>query len=144
MSRINYYQLSPEPINKLSAISKQLSASSLAPTLRLLIELRVSQVNGCVYCVDMHSKQARQAGETQQRLDSLPAWHESPFFDVREKAALAWAESLTLVAQTRAPDSDFSALKVHFSDQEIVDLTLTISIMNTWNRISIGFRNMPA
>lgn len=143
MPRINYYPLAPEPINKLVAVSKSLASGSLEPGLRSLIELRVSQINGCIYCVDLHSKEARQHGETQQRLDTLPVWHESPFFDEREKTALAWAESLTHVSQTHAPDAVYNALKEYFTEKEIVELSLVISVINAWNRIAVGFRTMP-
>jgi alkylhydroperoxidase family enzyme len=93
--------------------------------------------------VDLHTEQARRLGETQQRLDTLPVWHESPYFDERERAALNWAESLTLVSQTRAPDSDYDQLCEYFSEEEIVDLSIAIALMNAWNRISVGFRKMP-
>ncbi|HTI69254.1 MAG TPA: carboxymuconolactone decarboxylase family protein [Candidatus Limnocylindria bacterium] len=143
MKRLNYYQVSPEPINKLSAVSQSLASSGLDPRLRLLVELRVSQINGCVYCVNLHSKQARQAEETQQRLDSLPVWHEAPYFTERERAALAWAEALTNVSSTRAPDAIYDLVARHFPEKELVDLSLVISVMNAWNRIAIGFRKMP-
>jgi AhpD family alkylhydroperoxidase len=143
MSRINYYQIAPEPVNKLAGVTKYLESSSLDPRLRALIEIRVSQINGCVYCVDLHTKQARRLGETQQRLDTLPVWYESPFFDERERAALAWAEALTHISQTHAPDVDYDRLSEYFSEKEIVDLSIAISLINAWNRISIGFRKMP-
>ena len=143
MPRLNYYQIAPEPINKLAAVSKQLEGASIEIKLRLLIEIRVSQINGCVYCVELHSRQARQAGETQRRLDTLPVWEESPFFEERERAALAWAEALTLVSETHAPDDLYARLKAYFTEEEIVDLSLIISLMNTWNRIAIAFRKIP-
>lgn len=143
MSRINYYRTAPEPINKLASVTKYLESSSLDPRLRALVEIRVSQINGCVYCVDLHTKQARHLGEAQQRLDTLPVWHESPYFDERERAALAWAEALTHISETHAPDADYSKLAEHFSEKEIVDLTIAISLINAWNRISIGFRKLP-
>ena len=143
MPRLDYYKLAPGPFDQLTAVSHSLVSSSLDPQLRLLVEIRVSQINGCVYCVDLHSRQARQAGVTQQRLDSLPVWHESPFFAPHEHAALAWAESLTHVAQTHAPDDAFAPLSAHFSATQIVDLSLTIAVMNAWNRIAVGFRKTP-
>jgi AhpD family alkylhydroperoxidase len=115
----------------------------VGPRLRALVEIRVSQTNGCVYCVDLHTKQARHLGEAQQRLDTLPVWHESPYFDERERAALAWAEALTHISETHAPDADYNKLAEHFSEKEIVDLTIAISLINAWNRISIGFRKLP-
>ena len=143
MSRIDYYRTAPDPINKLAGLTKYLESSSVDARLRALVEIRVSQVNGCVYCVDLHTKQARRLGETQQRLDTLPVWFESPYFDERERAALAWAEALTHISQTHAPDADYDRLAKHFSEKEIVDLTIAISLMNAWNRISIGFKKLP-
>lgn len=113
------------------------------PVLRVLVELRVSQLNGCVYCTDLHSKEARLHGESQQRLDSLPVWTESPFFDPREKAALAWAESLTLIAQTSASETDYLAVCQFFSRTEVVELSIVVSMANFWNRMAGGFRRMP-
>ena len=143
MSRINYQQLAPEAVSKLGAVTKYLESSSLDTLLRALVEIRVSQINGCVYCVDLHTEQARRLGETQQRLDTLPVWHEAPYFDERERAALTRAEALTHVSDTHAPDADYDRLCEHFSEKEIVDLSIAIAVMNAWNRISIGFRRVP-
>ena len=143
MPRINYHQLAPEAIRKLAAVNDYLKSSSLDPLLRALIEIRISQINGCVYCVDLHSEQARQLGETQQRLDMLPVWHEAPYFDERERAALAWAEALTHISDTHAPDADYDRLRESFSEKEIVDLSIAIAVMNAWNRIAVGFRRLP-
>ncbi len=143
MSRIDYYRTAPEPINKLASVTKYLESSSLDPGLRALVEIRVSQINGCVYCVDLHTQQARKLGEAQRRLDTLPVWYESPDFDERERAALAWAEALTHISETHAPDADYDRLAEYFSEKEIVDLTVAISLINAWNRISIGFRKLP-
>ncbi len=143
MKRISFYQVSPEPAAKLGAVSKSLENASIEPSLRFLVEIRVSQINGCVYCVELHSRQARQDGENQQRLDTLPVWQEAPFFTGREKAALAWAESLANVASTHAGDAEYEALKQHFSEKEMADLTYIIAVMNAWNRIAVGFRKMP-
>lgn len=140
--RVKYYQQNKQAIDLLSAVGKHISA--LDPKLKALVELRVSQINGCVYCVDLHSQQARAGGETQQRLDCLVAWEEYPFFTGKERAALAWAESLTHISTTHAPDDVYNPLLAHFSEREVVDLTLTVSLMNAWNRISIAHRNMPA
>ncbi|MGH1369270.1 MAG: carboxymuconolactone decarboxylase family protein [Maritimibacter sp.] len=112
--------------------------------LRALVELRVSQINGCAYCVDLHSREARALGEDQQRLDCLTVWREVAFFDPAEKAAFAWAEAVTLVATTGAPEPVFEALRPHFGDAEIVDLTLVIAQMNAWNRLAIGLGDKPA
>jgi AhpD family alkylhydroperoxidase len=143
MSRINYYQVAPEAVNKLAAVNKYLESSSLDPLLRALVEIRISQINGCVYCVDLHTEQARRLGETQQRLDTLPVWYESPYFDERERAALTWAEALTDISQSRAPDADYDRLCEYFSEKEVVDLSIAIALMNAWNRISVAFRKMP-
>ena len=143
MSRINYQQLAPEAVSNLGAVTKYLESSSLDPLLRALVEIRVSQINGCVYCVDLHTEQARRLGETQQRLDTLPVWHEAPYFDERERAALTRAEALTHVSDTHAPDADYDRLCEYFSEKEILDLSVAIAVMNAWNRISIGFRRVP-
>lgn len=142
--RLAYYQIAPEGIQALAATRPYFEASSVGARLRALVELRVSQINGCAYCVDMHSREARHAGETQQRLDCLPVWRETSFFDDRERAALAWAESVTLVSQTGVPDAVYEEVRKYFSDKEVVDLTLVIAVMNAWNRIAISFRQGPA
>ncbi len=116
---------------------------SIGKKFRAMIELRVSQINGCAYCVDLHTKEARQAGETTQRLDCLTVWREVTFFDDAEKAALAWAEAVTAVATNGAPEHLYNILSEHFSEQEIVDLTLIIAQMNAWNRLAISFGHGP-
>jgi AhpD family alkylhydroperoxidase len=108
-----------------------------------LVKLRASQINGCAYCVDTHSNDLRKAGETERRLQCVSVWRETPFFTERERAALAWTESLTLLAQTHAPDADYEMVKAQFSEKEMVDLTLAISTINAWNRFGVGFRKMP-
>jgi AhpD family alkylhydroperoxidase len=140
-TRIDYYQVNKRAIDSFASVNKHVS--SIDPLLRALVELRVSQINGCVYCVDLHTSQARAEGETEQRLDCLVVWYECPFFTARERAAFAWAEALTNVSITHAPDDVYHMLLEYFTEQEIVDLTLIISLMNAWNRISIGFRKMP-
>ncbi len=139
--RINFREANPKAVNMLSAASKHLS--SVDPNLRALVELRVSQINGCVFCVHLHLKEARDEGEDQNRLDAICVWHESNLFTEQERAAFTWAESLTRVSETHAHDSDYEALKEHFSDQEIVDLTFIISTMNMWNRMSVAMRRLP-
>ena len=141
--RIAYYQIAPDAYKALAATRPYIQSSGIDSRLRALVELRVSQINGCAYCVDMHSREARQAGEGQQRLDGLPVWRETPFFDDRERAALAWAESVTLVSQTGVPDPVYDEVRRHFSDKELVDLTLIVSVMNAWNRMAISFRHAP-
>lgn len=144
MNRIDYFQVKPEFITQLRTITKAQEQFTLDARLRALVETRVSQINGCVYCTDLHLREARALGEGQQRLDTLAVWSESPFFDVREKAALTWAESLTLIPETHAADSAYLALREHFSDTEIVELSLSISLANFWNRMAGGFRKMPS
>ena len=112
----------------------------LEPSLFHLIKLRASQINGCAYCIDMHNREARKDGETQQRLDLLSVWRETNFFSDREKAALAWTEALTLISETNAPDSEYEALAAVFDERERVAITLAISAINGWNRFAIGFR----
>jgi len=107
------------------------------------MNMRVSQINGCAYCLDMHSKDARAAGETEQRLYELNAWRETPFYSERERAALAWAEALTLVHETHAPDDVYEEARKYFSEEELVSLTIAIVAINGWNRLSIGFRTVP-
>jgi len=117
--------------------------ASIGRKLRAIIELRVSQINGCAYCLDLHTREARQAGETQQRLDCMTVWKKASFFDDAEKAALGWAEAITLIAKDGAPQPLFDELMKHYSDAEIADLTLIISQMNAWNRLAIGFGHGP-
>jgi AhpD family alkylhydroperoxidase len=138
-ARIDYLAAAPQAVQALSSAGKYLHAEKFDPKLKALVELRVSQINGCAYCLNVHSQEARALGETQQRLDCLPAWRETTFYTEREQAALAWAESLTLISQTHAPDDVYHEVSKHFSGKELVDLTLVIVNINSWNRISIGF-----
>jgi len=141
--RIDYFQQKPEWITRLRELTRELESFSIDPRLRALVELRVSQVNGCGYCVDLHAREARDRGESQQRLDALPVWHDSPFFSDREKSALAWAESLTRISDTHAGDAEFDAVRRHFTEQEAVELSLSVSLANFWNRVAGGFRRQP-
>lgn len=143
MNRIDYAKEKPEFIARLRSITREQEQFRLDTKLRALVELRVSQINGCVYCTDLHSREARTLGESQQRLDSLPVWEESPFFDNREKAALAWAKSLTLIPQSHACESNYRAVCEFFSDTEVVELSIVVSVANFWNRMAGGFRRMP-
>ena len=118
-------------------------SSKLEPLLIELVKMRASQINGCAYCLDMHSKDARAAGETEQRLYALNAWRETPFYTDRERAALAWTEALTLVAQDHVPDAVFEEVRGHFTDEELVNLSLAIVAINGWNRLMIAFRAVP-
>jgi AhpD family alkylhydroperoxidase len=143
MTRIDYFKMKPEFVTKLRSVTKEQEHFSLDPRLRALIEARVSQINKCVYCTDLHIREARALGETAQRLDTLAVWQESPFFDEREQAALSWAEALTLISETHAGDAEYNRLLEHFSETEIVELSISISLANFWNRMAAGFRKMP-
>jgi AhpD family alkylhydroperoxidase len=142
--RIPYFQVAPEGVKALSSLQPYLTSCSIDTKLKALIDLRVSQINGCAFCVNMHSQEARHAGETQQRLDCLCVWRETTFFNERERAALAWAESVTLVSQTGVPDEVYEATRGILTDKELVDLTLIVAVINAWNRMAISFRHEPA
>jgi AhpD family alkylhydroperoxidase len=140
-NRLNIY--SPEgkkPIELLQAVEAYLQASSLERSITHLVKVRASQINGCAYCLHMHTSDALKDGETPARLFLLDAWHESHLYSPRERAALTWTESLTKISQTHAPDADYEAVSAQFKPQELIDLTLLIGMINTWNRIAIGFR----
>jgi AhpD family alkylhydroperoxidase len=141
--RIAYRTVRPETYQALLAVHHYLSKAFPDAKLRALIEIRASQINGCAYCLDLHTTEARQLGETQQRLDCLAAWRESPFFSERERAALAWTEAITHVAETRVPDEIYNEVRKHFAETELVDLTAAIGMINLWNRLSIAFRSEP-
>jgi uncharacterized peroxidase-related enzyme len=141
--RIAYRKVAEDTYKVLLGVHQHLTQVFPDAKLRALIELRVSQINGCAYCLDMHANEARHLGETQQRLDCVAAFREAPFFTARERAALAWAEALTHVSGTHAPDDVYAEVKQHFADKELVDLTAVISMINLWNRISIAFRSEP-
>ena len=119
------------------------TGSHLETSLLELVRFRTSQINGCAYCLDMHSKDARAEGESEQRLYALSAWRETPFFSDRERAALEWTEAITLVSEGHAPDEVYEAVREHFTDEELVNLTLAIVTINGWNRFAIGFRAVP-
>ncbi len=142
--RLNFYKASPDAAKAILALEASVSKLGLDHGLLDLVKLRASQINGCAFCVDMHSTDARKRGETERRLYAVAAWHESPFFTPRERAALAWTESLTRISETHAPDADYEALSAEFNERERVDLTLAIGTINTWNRLAIGFRSIPA
>lgn len=141
--RIDYRKYSQEPLKALYEIEKYLAGGGLEHRLLLLMKMRASQINGCAYCLDMHSIDARAEGETEQRLYTLNAWAETPFFSDRERAALAWTEAVTNVSQTHVPDEVFDQVKKYFSEKEIVDLTLALAMINLWNRIAISLRAVP-
>jgi len=140
-TRSNFYKVSPEGYQAMSGLEKYVSNSGIEHGLLHLIKLRVSQINGCAYCIDMHWKDARALGETEQRLYGLDAWHESPYYDDRERAALEWAEVVTKVGETHVPDSAYVTAREHFDEKELVDLTWAIAAINAWNRMAIAFRS---
>ncbi|MBU1378399.1 MAG: carboxymuconolactone decarboxylase family protein [Alphaproteobacteria bacterium] len=140
-TRLNGFAIAPQGIQKMAELEDILRNSGLEYSLYELVKMRASQINGCAFCLHMHSKDARAAGETEERLYLLNAWRESSFYTPRERAALAWTEALTLVAQTGAPDADYDGLKPHFSESEIVNLTLLIGLINSWNRLAVGMRS---
>jgi len=141
--RIKYEKFAHQPLHSLLAIEKYFEHCSIEPKLLHLVKLRASQINGCAYCIDMHSKDARALGESEQRLYELNAWRETPFYSDRERAALEWTEAVTLVSQTHAPDESYEKLRAHFSEAEIVDLTYVIGTINFWNRLAIAMRTTP-
>lgn len=134
------FKLAPEGYKAMSALEAAIKASGLEHSLIELVKMRASQINGCAYCIHMHATDARKGGETEMRLYMLNAWRESTFYTPRERAALAWTESLTLIAATGAPDKDYELLKSQFNDAEQVNLTMLIGAINAWNRAAIGFR----
>ncbi len=143
-ARIDFYTASPYAIKALIALEVAVNKLGLEPSLLELVKLRASQINGCAFCVDMHTTDARKAGETERRLHGVSVWRETPFFSERERAALSWTEAMTQISLTHAPDADYELLKSQFTPKEQVDLTLAISTINSWNRFAIGFRKMPA
>jgi AhpD family alkylhydroperoxidase len=142
--RIDFYTASKDALNAMIALEKSTSKLGLEPKLLDLVKLRASQINGCAFCVDLHTSDARKAGESERRLYAVSVWRETPFFTERERAALAWTEAITRVSETHAPDEDYELLRAHFSEKEMVDLTLAIVTINGWNRLAIGFRKMPS
>jgi AhpD family alkylhydroperoxidase len=141
--RLDFYQANPNAIKALLALEEQIGKSSLEKPLAELVRVRASQINGCAFCVDMHATDARKSGETERRLAAVVVWRETPFFTDRERAALAWTEAVTLVSQDHVPDAVWDAVKPHFSDAEMVDLTLLVAAINSWNRFAIAFRKRP-
>jgi AhpD family alkylhydroperoxidase len=138
--RMNYYQAAPETIKALRAVEAQILASGLEKSLIELVKTRASQINGCAYCISVHTADARKQGETEERLYLLNAWRESPLYTERERAALAWTEAVTLIAETHAPDDLYEDVRAHFSESETVNLTMLIGSINAWNRLAISFR----
>ena len=139
-SRLNSYQAAPGVMKAMMALQNEVAQSGLEPSLVGLVEIRASQINGCAFCLHMHTRDARARGETEQRIYLLDAWRESPLYSERERAALAWTEAVTLVSRTHVPDEVYDQAKVVFSDEEMAKLTLLVVTINAWNRFSIAFR----
>ncbi len=142
-TRMNYAKAAPGVMKAMDALETYLADCGIEPALQDLVKLRASQINGCAYCVDMHSLDARAGGETEQRLYALPVWQETPFFSERERAALLWTEQLTLISLDHVPDAVYEQVRPHFTDEELANLTLVIATINAWNRFGISFRAVP-
>ena len=138
--RLDYNKIAPGAVRAMYTVHKYVEESGLEHSLLELLKTRASQINGCAFCIDMHTKDARALGETEQRLYALSAWREAPFFTDRERAALAWTEAVTLVSETHVPDEVFAEARAHFTEAELVNLTMAIIDINGWNRLSIAFR----
>ncbi len=141
--RINYTTVAPGAYGAMMGLERYLASCGLETNLIHLVKLRASQINECAYCLDMHWKDLRAAGETEQRLYSLDAWRECPFYSDRERAALEWTEAVTLVADGQVPDEAYERVRPHFSEKELADLTLAAATINAWNRLSIAGRVTP-
>ena len=141
--RLNYAEVAPKAMRGMLELEKYVHGSGLERTLYELVKTRASQINGCAYCLDMHTKDAREEGETEQRLYALNAWREAPFYTERERAALAWTEALTRISENDVSDSLYEATRKYFDEEEIVALTMAIIAINGWNRLAISFRTLP-
>lgn len=141
--RMEYYKVAPAAMRGMVALQKVVNETGLDPILQELIKIRVSQINGCAYCIDMHTKDARALGETEQRIYALNAWRETPFFTDRERAALLWTESVTRISEGHVPDAVYQQALTQFNEAELVHLTLAVVTINSWNRIAIAFRSVP-
>ncbi|HYD44115.1 MAG TPA: carboxymuconolactone decarboxylase family protein [Phenylobacterium sp.] len=143
MSRLNPWIAAPEAMNQLVEFSMAQARDSVEESLQHLIKIRASQINGCAVCLHMHTAEARKHGESEARIYLLDAWHEAGVFTAREKAALAWADALTRLSETRAPDEAYDAVTAEFTDEEVVKLTMLINAINAFNRFGVGFRSPP-
>ena len=141
--RIDFKAAPAGALQAMSAIDRYVRQSGLEPALLELVKMRASQINGCAYCLDMHSKDARAAGETGQRLYALNAWRETPFFTDRERAALEWTEAVTLISHNHASDKVYEDVRRHFTEAELINLTMAVAAINGWNRVAISFRAVP-
>jgi AhpD family alkylhydroperoxidase len=141
--RIEYTKVAPGAMKAMRGLEDYLAACGLEPSLLDLVRTRASQINGCAYCLDMHTKDARARGESEQRLYALDAWRETPFYTERERAALAWTEAVTLITTGHVPDAVYEEVRQHLSEEELVNLTLAVVAINGWNRFAISFRTVP-
>ncbi len=141
--RIKYSAVAPEGYHTVRGLENYVKQSGLEQSLLELVRLRASQINGCAYCIDMHTKDARAEGESEQRLYCLSAWRETPFYTDRERAALDWTEAVTLISKDQVPDEVYDHARAYFSEKELVDLTLAVIAINSWNRLAISFRTPP-
>ena len=141
--RFNYAQVAPDAFKAMMGLERYVTTSGLERPLYELVKTRASQINGCAYCLDMHTKDARKAGETEQRLFALSAWRETPFYTDRERAALEWTEALTVISENDVSDSLYDSVHKHFDKKEMVALSMAIIAINGWNRLAIGFRTVP-
>ena len=141
--RLDMQKTAPKALRAMAALESYARDSGIERSLLELVRLRASQINGCAYCIDMHTKDARAGGETEQRLYALTAWRETPFYTGRERAALAWTETVTLIGKDHAPDDVYDEVRQFFSEEEVVNLTVAIIAINGWNRLAIGFRAVP-
>ena len=141
--RLNYPTLASEPLKLMYAMEKYLGGCGLERTLLELVKIRASQINGCAYCIDMHTQDARAEGETERRIYALNAWRETPFYTDRERAALAWTEAVTRISDGGVPDALYEEARRHFSEMELVDLNWAVAAINAWNRVAISFRSVP-
>ncbi|WP_409316875.1 carboxymuconolactone decarboxylase family protein [Pseudomonas sp. KCJK9016] len=142
--RLDYYSASPKAMKAMIALEALTSSLSIEAPLLHLIKIRASQLNGCAFCTDMHSVEARRAGETDRRLYAIAVWRDSGFFNLRERAALAWTEAVTLLAESHVPDDVYEQARTQFNEGELVDLTMAVSTISSWNRLAVSFRQVPS
>jgi AhpD family alkylhydroperoxidase len=143
-SRYNPFKAAPDAYNAQLALSNYVKNCGIEPSLQELIKIRASQINGCAYCLHMHARDARAAGESEERIYLLDAWREAPVYTARERAALSWTEAVTLVTQGHVPDAVYEEVRRHFSEEELTKLTLAVGVINTWNRLAVSARHIPA
>lgn len=142
-TRIDYYKVAPEAVKAMLELEKLVNQCGLEKSLIELVKLRASQINGCAYCIDLHVADAVKSGESQRRLHAVSVWRDTPFFTPREQAALAWTEAVTLISTTHAPDEIYEQVTQNFNEKEVVNLTMAIITINSWNRLSISFGKSP-